>query len=166
MLLNGSPFHSPVQLLMAFSSQRAAQLNQQEDFGQRKSAGKCLQYRGRCFSFMTNCSWANTGRSLVSGVYFCVSAALRGSRSELYFCKSGGTEACGPQNWRLHLTFNTTEWDHVATADYSDAAGDRGGRELCMMAPADGEMGSNKGGILAQLPLTDPACLCEFMATV
>lgn len=41
MLLNGSPFHSPVQLLMAFSSRRAAQLNQQEAFGQRKGAGKC-----------------------------------------------------------------------------------------------------------------------------
>lgn len=53
MLLNGSPFHSPVQLLMAFSSRKAAQLNQQEAFGQRKGAGKCLQHRGRCFSFLT-----------------------------------------------------------------------------------------------------------------
>lgn len=38
MLLNGSPFHSPVPLLMAFSSQKAAQLNQQED-SRREPAG-------------------------------------------------------------------------------------------------------------------------------
>lgn len=53
MLLNGSPFHSPVELLIAFSSRKAAQLNQQEAFGQRKGAGKCLHHRGRCFSFLT-----------------------------------------------------------------------------------------------------------------
>lgn len=61
------------------------------------------------FTFLTFSSWANIGRSLVSGVYFSVIAVLRGSRSELCFSKSGGTEACGPQNWRLYLTFNTTE---------------------------------------------------------
>lgn len=33
-----------------------------------------------------------------------------------------------------------------------------------MTARANGEMGSNKAGLLADLPLADPVCLCEFMA--
>lgn len=67
---------------------------------------------------------------------------------------------------RRHLTFNKAECSHVATVDYSDATGDRGGKEVCVMARRDGEMESNKAGLLTDLPLTDPVCLCEFMATV
>ena len=51
MLLNGSPFHSPVQPLMAFSSRRAAQLNQPEACGQRKSAGETFAVQRKMFSF-------------------------------------------------------------------------------------------------------------------
>lgn len=54
---------------------------------------------------------------------------------------------------RLHLTFNQTEYSHVATADYSDAAGERRGGEVCVMAQANGEMGSNNAGLLTDLPL-------------
>lgn len=43
---------------------------------------------------------------------------------------------------------------------------DRRGREVCVTVQANGEMRSNKAGLLADLPLPDPVCLCEFMATV
>lgn len=82
----------------------------------------------------------------------------------LRFCNLGSTETCGLQSLRLHLTFNKPECSHVATADYSDTAGDKGGREVCRTAQANGEMGSNKAGLFADLPLADPVCLCEFMA--
>lgn len=99
-------------------------------------------------------------------LYFSVIAILRGSRSVLCLCKLGSTETCCLQSLRLYLTFNKPEYSHVATADYSDAAGDRGGTEVGMTAQANGEMGSNKAGLLTDLPLADPVCLCEFMATV
>lgn len=66
----------------------------------------------------------------------------------------------------LYLTFNKPEYGHVATADYCDAAGDGGERESSMTVQANGEMGSNKAGLLADPSLADPVCLCEFMATV
>lgn len=88
-LLNGSLFHSPVQVLMAFSSWKAAQLNQQEAFGQRKDARKCQQHEGRCFFLLT---WLDKYReefqdsisvllqsSAVAGVY-CVRTVVRGHR--------------------------------------------------------------------------------------
>lgn len=53
MPLNGGPFHSPVELLIVFSSQKAAQLNQQEAFGQRKAARKCCNTEEDVFSFLT-----------------------------------------------------------------------------------------------------------------
>lgn len=84
----------------------------------------------------------------------------------LCFCKLGGTLVCGLQSLRLYLTFNKPEYRHVATADYSDAAADRRGREVCVTVQANGEMRSNKAGLLADLPLPDPVCLCEFMAAV
>lgn len=58
----------------------------------------------------------------------------------------------------LYLTFNQAEYSHVATADYSDAAGEkRGGGNVCVRAQANGEMGSNNVGVLADLPLL---CVC------
>jgi len=84
----------------------------------------------------------------------------------LWFCKLGSSETCGLLSLRLHLTFTKPEYSHVASADYSDAAGDKGAREVWMTAQANGEMGSNKAGLPTALPLTDPVCLCEFMATV
>lgn len=62
------------------------------------------------------------------------------------FCKLGGTLVCGLQSLRLDLTFNKPEYRHVATADYSDAAADGRGREVCVTAQANGEMSSNKAG--------------------
>lgn len=84
----------------------------------------------------------------------------------LCFSKLGRTETYGLQSPRLYLTFNKAERSHVATADYSDAAGDRGGREVRVTAQTNGGPGSNKAGLLAHLPPADPVCLCEFMATV
>lgn len=94
------------------------------------------------------------------------SAIFRCSRSEPCFCNSGGTEACALQCLRLHVTFHKPEYTHVATADYSDAAGDRGGRELFVTVQTNGEMSSNKADLLTALSAADPVCLCEFMATV
>lgn len=73
----------------------------------------------------------------------------------LWFHKLGSTEACGLQSLRLHLTFNKPGYSHVATADYSEAAGDKGGREVCLIAQANREMGSNKAGLLTDLSLAD-----------
>lgn len=113
MLLNGSPFHSPVQLLMAFSSPKGAQLNQQEPFGRRKRAGKML--------FPSPHTVAAAGASCAS----VRRGTQRHSRS-------------------LRLTFNTTASNRVATADYSDAAGDGGGRGL------GSRRWSNKADVLAR----------------
>lgn len=68
----------------------------------------------------------------------------------------GGGEACGLKSLRLNLTFNQPECSHVATADCSDAAGERGGRKMCVMEQANGEMGGNNAGLLADLPLCVP----------
>lgn len=62
---------------------------------------------------------------------------------------------CGLQS----LTFNKPDYSHVATVNYSDAAGDREGSEVCMTGQANGEMGSNKAGLLTDLPHADPVCL-------
>lgn len=102
----------------------------------------------------------------VSRLHFYLIAILSGSRSVLCFCKSGATEACGLHSLGLYLTFNKPEYSHVATADYRDSAGDRGERALSMTVQANGEMGSNKVGLLTDPSLADPVCLCEFMATV
>lgn len=60
----------------------------------------------------------------------------------------------------------SAEYNHVATVDYSNPARDGAGGEVCMTAQANRGMGSNKAGLLSDLPPTDPVCLCGFMATV
>lgn len=59
-----------------------------------------------------------------------VIVVLKGSKSDLRFCKSGETEPCGMQCPRLYVTFHKAEYSQVATAAYSAAAGDRGGKCL------------------------------------
>lgn len=149
---------------MAFSSPRAAQLNQREAFRTGKGSWEMFAARVGYF-FLADIAGQAQGEVLFSGL----SQLLQSTEAAgvlCCFCKLAGTEACGPQSVRCDLTFNKTGCSHVAMADYSDAAGDRGGKEVCMMARLDGEMESNKAGILPDLPLTDPVCLCEFMATV
>lgn len=104
-LLNGSPFHSPVELLIAFfffyPGKRHSSISKRF-FGQRKGAGKCLQHRGRCFFFFPPSwhSFTSTERNLVSELYFSVIAILRGSRSVPCSCKLGNTGA-----WRVWGSF-------------------------------------------------------------
>lgn len=93
-LLNGSPFHSPVELLIAFfSSRKAAQLNQQEVFRTVEGCREVFAAQRKMFFSLPDIALQVQRGNLVSELYFSVIAILRGSRSVPCSCKLGNTEA-------------------------------------------------------------------------
>lgn len=165
MLLNSSPFHSPMQLLMAFSSRKVAQLNQQKAFGQRKGGREVFAAQRKMF-FPSWHSWTSTEKSLVSELYFSVIAILKTAGECCVFVSQGAYRyvACTVWGCIWHLINQ-----NIAMLPL-----------LIRVMPQETEEGERyvwrcwrmeEWGVIKQPssqtpPLADPVCLCEFMATV
>lgn len=96
MLLNSSPFHSPVELLIAFSSQKVAQLNQREAFfGQRKGGASVCSIEEDVFFFFPFLTLLCKYRG---GILFLCYCNPPRHRECAVFCKLGGHRDMWPAN--------------------------------------------------------------------
>lgn len=154
MLLNGGPFHSPVRLLMAFSPPESGTTQSAQGFWTGEGCRKAFKTERKMFLPRWH-SRTSTKWRIVSGPYFCYWNPQRQQK------RDAASKVWGFV-WHL-ISQDIATLPLLITVRLQET---KGGREVCMVAQANGDTGSNKAGLLTDLPLADPVCLWEFMATV